>query len=274
MNKKYLNIRSIFSFSLFICLICYIYFLRPISLVSCAWAEGSIITTEKGKKLVEIAAIQKIPDEELNQILGVIQKAGDERFPTEPFLNKALEGMSKRVSPTLILKALKDRLEHFRTCQRLLQSMPESEKEPESQKQQVLTIITESIIRGANEKELEELAGLAPTPRSINLANASEDLATFKNHGFSSADAMEIVKAGLKNGIYEERSSETAAIIQEANQKGFSVDELKGIFLSNIQKGNRMIRRGMVYPKPGQGNSSRQQPQVRGNNFRGSPSSR
>lgn len=272
MNKKYLIISAILACFFFTCLLVNRCFLDSGFLISCAWGEEPITNTEKWQKLVEISARQGTPDDDLNRILGVIRKAEDEKFPTEPFLNKALEGMSKRISPTAILQVLKVKMEHFHTCQKILQTMPEVEKEPDSQRQHSLTIMTESTARGVNKKELEELAGLAPTPRSVNLANASEDLATFKNQDFSSADAMEIVKTGLQYGIYKERNKETAMIIQQAKQKGISTDELKGFFLSNMQRGNGM--RGILRFKPSQGNSSRQQPQGGGNNSRGGPSSR
>jgi hypothetical protein len=100
--------------------------------------------------------------------------------------------------------------------------------------------MSESLNRGISKSELEELSILAPEPRSVNLANASEDLATFKEISFSPGDAMEIVRTGLRQGVYNRRNPVVPKMIREAREKGISNQELKNIFLTNFQRGKRM----------------------------------
>ena len=119
-------------------------------------------------------------------------------------------------------------------------------KEPASQRQQSLTIMAESMARGVSGEELEELSAHAPSPRSVTLANASEDLATLKSLDFSSTDAQEIVQSRLRQGIYKKSSQGMALTIRQAREKGLSQKDLKGLLLSN--KGQR---KGLQKISPG-----------------------
>jgi len=229
MNKKYFVIMVMTFLFSFVCLQGY----RP--------ARSEVITdTEKWQKLAESASQQNIPGEDLVEILNIVQQADMEGFPVDPLLNKALEGMAKRAPSSIIIKVLKTKLDGFHVSRKILNQLDDIENESASQREESLIILSESLSRGVSEQELETLSRYATTPRSVSLANASQDLATFKGLGFPLADAMEIVRTGLENGIYRKRSRGISTAVSEAREKGISDEELKDIFLSNIRGGRGM----------------------------------
>ena len=260
MNKKYLVTLLIF------CL----FFLFNVRKNKFAWAEDSITTSEKWQKLVEISERQQIPAEDLERILHVVKQAETVGFPVNPFLNKSLEGTAKQIPTQVILQVLEKRLKHFYTCQKILQEMPEIEKESASQRQQALSILAESMARGVSVKELKKLSKQAAKPYSVTLANASEDLATLKSLNFSAAEALEIVESGLTYGLYQKGGRKMSRTIQQARQKGISTQELKNHLLSNIHQGRG--RQGIAPGKPNKGHT-RQQPQGKRNKSKGGSSS-
>ncbi|MBN1226008.1 MAG: hypothetical protein JXA79_03370 [Deltaproteobacteria bacterium] len=259
----------------------------PCFSLSSAWGESgeSIAVTEKWQKLVEISAQRQIPEKDLSPLLNMIQQAADAGFPVDPFLDKALEGMAKQIAPPVIVNVLDKRLHHYTTCQEILNQIPEVQKEPAFQKQQSLTIMAESMARGVSGEELKKLSTHAPAPRSVTLANASEDLATLKALDFSSTDAQEIVQSRLQQGIYKKSSQGMALTIRQARKKGVTIQELKGHLMTNMgqRKGVQQTFPGNQHQrntKPqssgkgntlhGQGNS----PRGNGGNPQGGPSSR
>ncbi|MGA1845264.1 MAG: hypothetical protein ACMUIS_11940 [bacterium] len=229
MNKRHSTIMvMMFLFSL-VCLPGY----RP--------ARGEVITeTEKWQKLVEGASRQDIPDEDVSTILNIARQADAQGIPFEPLLNKALEGMAKRAPSSTIINVLEGMLHDFRMARTMLNQLGDPEKEPASQREQSLIVLGESISRGVSAQELEALSRYAPTPRSVNLANASQDLATFKGLGFSPAHAMEIVRTGLEHGIYTKPSRGIPLAVSKARERGISDEEIKDILLSNITSGRGM----------------------------------
>ena len=237
------------------------WFSKPGIFLPSAWAksEESIVITEKWQKLVEISAQRQIPEEDLSPILNVIQQAAAAGFPIDPFLNKALEGTAKQIAPPIIVKVLDKRLTHYYTCQKILNRIPEVKKESASQRQQSLTILAESVARGVSGEGLEKLSAHAPAPRSVTLANASEDLATLKGLDFSSTDAQEIVQSRLRQGIYKKSSQGMALTIRQARKRGVTMPELKGRLMTN--KGQR---KGMPKITPGNQHQRNTRPQSSG----------
>lgn len=229
MNKKYFVIIVMTFLFSFVCLQGY----SP--------ARGEVITdTEKWQKIVESATRQNVPGTDLVKILNIVQHADAEDFPVDPLLNKALEGMAKRAPSSVIIKVLEAKIDGFHVCQKILNQIRDIEKESASQTEKSLIILSESLSRGVSEQELEALSRHAATPRSVNLANASQDLATFKGLGFSPADAMEIVRTGMEHGIYRKRSQGISTTVSKAREKGISDAQIKDIFLSNIKGGRGM----------------------------------
>jgi len=260
MNKKYAII-LFFIFLSFLACRQNSWFFTPVFSLPSAWGESgeSIVASEKWQKLVEISAQRQIPEENLSPVLNIIQQAAATGFPVDPFLDKALEGMAKQIAPPVIGKVLDTRLNHYNTCQKILNQIPEIKEEPASQRQQSLTILSESMARGVSEEELEKLSAHAPTPRSVTLANASEDLATLKGLDFSSTDAQEIVQSRLHQGMYKKSSQGTALTIRQARKKGVTMLELKGRLMTN--KGQR---KGMPKITPGNQHQKNTRPQSSG----------
>lgn len=267
-NKKYLMALIILAAFLVMCLLGTKCFLDTEFLLPSAWSEQNTAGTEKWKELVENASQQGISVEDLNRIQNVLRRAETNGFPTEPLLNKALEGMAKGISPSTIVKVLEIRLKNLYSCQRMLGKMKVAGTEPLQEKNELLIILSESMARGMSKEELEALAMHAPKPLHVHLAHACQDAATFKGQGFSSEDAVEIVLTGLRNGIYVERSRGISAAVREARRNGMTNQELKNFFLSNIRQGKGM--KGIFQGKSDQGYS---RPQFRGsgNTSRGGP---
>jgi hypothetical protein len=252
-NKKYLMALIILTAFLVMSLLGTKCFLDTDFLLPSAWGEQNTAVTVKWQELIEIASQQGISAEGLNKIQDVLRRAETNGFPTEPLLNKALEGMAKGVSTSTIVNVLEIRLKNLHTCQKMLEKMKDVETESLLEKNELLTVLSESMTRGVSKEELETLATHAPKPLYVHLANASQDAATFKNLGFSSEDAMEIVLTGLQNGIYMERSRGISAAVGEARRNGMTNKELKNTFLSNIRHGKGM--NGIFQGKSEQGYS-------------------
>jgi len=235
-----------------------------------AWGEESIIETEKWQILEETAVQKGVNRKDLDQILDIVRLAQVEGFPMNPFIHKALEGMAKGVPSATIVRVLETRLEYFRTSRGIMSKMTGMETESDSQIQNTLTILSESMVRGVSREELETLARQAPKPHSVHLANASQDLASFKDLDFPGADAMEIVLTALQHGIYRRRNRETPRAVKNARENGLSDQELKQIFLSNIRRGKGM--KGTISGRQDPGRI-RQQPRGQGNPYKGGPRS-
>ena len=267
-NKKYLMALIILTAFLVMCLFGTKCFLDTEFFLPSAWGEQNRPETEKWEELHENASRHGISLEDLNRIQDVLRRAETKGFPAGPLLNKALEGIAKGISPSAIVKVLEIRLENLHTCQKMLGKIKESEAESPSEKNELLIVMSESMARGVSKEEMEALATHAPKPLHVHLANASQDAATFKDLGFSSDDAMEIVLTGLQNGIYVERSRGISAAVRESRRNGMTNEELKNVFLSNIRQGKGM--NGIFQGKSNQGDS---RPQFRGsgNPSRGAP---
>ncbi|MGA1840542.1 MAG: hypothetical protein ACMUIU_07950 [bacterium] len=271
LNKKYLTALIILAAFLLMCLLGTKCFLDTEFFLPSAWGEQNTEGTEKWKELVENASQQGISAEDLNRIQDVLRSAEINGFPIEPLLNKAMEGMAKGISPSTIVNVLELRLENLYTCEKMLGKMKNAGTESPSEKNELLIVMSESMARGVSKEEMEALATHAPKPLHVHLANASQDAATFKDLGFSSENAMEIVLTGLQNGIYIERSRGISAAVREARRNGMTNEELKNVFLSNIRQGKGMkeIFQGKSdkgYSRPqsrGSGNTSRGGPRFR-----------
>jgi hypothetical protein len=268
MNKKYLIALLILSAFLIMCLLGDKCFFDTEFLLPSAWGEEPIEDTIKWQKLIENASLQEMSGNDINKILDILRRAETEDFPIDPLLNKALEGIAKRVSPSAIAKVLESRLEHFYTCQRILGKITEIEKDPVLPENDLLIIMSESMARGVSREELEKLVKHAPKPLSVHLAHASQDVATLKDLGFSSEDAMEIVQTGLQNGIYIERNRGISITVRQGREKGMTNQELKDLILSNIHRGHRM--EGIFHERSNQ-RHLRQQSGGNKSNSRGGP---
>jgi len=150
--------------------------------------------------------------------------------------------MAKHASPPIIQRVLKERLANFHTCRKILEQLPDNNKDPVSQSQQALVILAESMARGISRDDLEELGGYAPSPKSLHLANASEDLATLKEHGFSPADAREIVILGLQSGRYYRGNREVVQTIRLGRKKEIPLPELKDQLMRTFRRGGERQR--------------------------------
>jgi hypothetical protein len=241
MNRKHMIMNKNIRKSL-LTILCFFFLGGYLFLPLSGWGGEIITSTEKWKKLIETSTHQGVLSQDLEQILAVVRQAHTAGFPIEPFLNKALEGMAKHVSPSIIQRVLKERLANFHTCQKVLEQLPDSDKKSVSQSQQALAILAESMARGISRDDLEELGGYAPSPKPLHLANASEDFVTLKDLGFSPKDAKEIVIQILQSGGYYQRNREVVQTVRLGRKKKIPLPELKDQLLRTFRRGRETQR--------------------------------
>jgi len=155
----------------------------------------------------------RVPAASIPVIDSLVQVAAREDLPTDPLVQKAIEGGAKRVSGERIVKAVGLNLDQLRRAQALLRRAGDS---PPATPGEVFTVATAQK-RGLSDAEVERVVAALPNePRGAAL-HAVADLVA---HHFDADSGTDLVLAAVREGVRGERLLDVSSAAAQEVQRG------------------------------------------------------
>ncbi len=168
----------------------------------------------------------------------IILKARQLNLPIDPLINKANEGMAKRVSPDMIIQAMNRIQSRYTFAERQLKNLSTNRSSINSLSRDIVAGLTAGIV----EKEMEKIStalqqrkqnGEEIEQLSVNTYSLAKDMARL---GVSSSRVAELVVQVLNRNYSAVHINELkTSFISLSNEK--EVNELAGLFSKAIESG-------------------------------------
>ncbi len=157
----------------------------------------------------------RVPAASIPAIDSLVQVAARENLPTDPLVQKAIEGGAKRVSGERIVKAVGLNLDQLRRAQALLERAGDA---PPATPAEVITVAAAQK-RGLSDAEVARVvAALPDEPRSSAL-HAVADLVA---HHFDADSGTDLVLAAVRQGVRGLRLLDVSSAAAQEVQRGRS----------------------------------------------------
>ena len=168
----------------------------------------------------------RIPAAAIPVIDSLVQVASQERLPTEPLVQKAIEGGEKRVSGERIVKAVELNLVQLRAGRALLADAGDTAPAPT----EILTVVS-ARKRGLADPVIERVVEALPgQPRSAAL-HAVADLTV---HGFHADSGADLILEAVRQGMGGARLLDVAAAAIQETQRGHTHGEALAIVRAEL----------------------------------------
>jgi len=157
----------------------------------------------------------RVPGAALPALDSIVLAAGDEGIPTEPLIQKALEGGAKGAPPERIVAAVSLSASQLRRARALLRSTSEGQPAGPAE----VTAVAAALARGVSPQLVESLtAALSGEPTGPSL-HAVADLI---GHGFTEDAAVGLIVDAAHQGLRGLRLLDVAAAVVLELQRGRS----------------------------------------------------
>lgn len=155
----------------------------------------------------------RVPLAALPAIDSLVQQAAAEGLPTEPLVQKALEGGAKRVAAERILTAVRLKWAQLRDARSLLQRAGADPPLPAAE----LTVVATALERGLSRALVERLVGALPRASRGPALHAVADLVA---HGFDGDSAAALIVNAAHAGLRGVRLLDVASAAVQEFQRG------------------------------------------------------
>jgi len=155
----------------------------------------------------------RVPGAAIPVVDSLVQGALAEGLPTEPLIQKALEGGAKHVTPPRIVAAVQVSLGQLRDARDLLVRAGD---EPPVTPGEVTTVAW-ALRRGLPGPVVERVLAALPRPPRASAMHAVADLAA---HQFDPDSAADLIIAAIAQGLVRERLLDVSAAAAHELQRG------------------------------------------------------
>lgn len=156
--------------------------------------------------------LDRVPDAARPAIDSLIAVAVAESLPTEPLVQKALEGSAKGVPPDRLVSGVRRGLEQLREARAVAAHALPGQPVPESH----VAVIAAALARGLTPEIVERLLTLAPTEPPAPALHAAADLVA---HGFNPDSATDLLIEAHNRGLRGERLFDVATAADHELQR-------------------------------------------------------
>jgi hypothetical protein len=136
----------------------------------------------------------RVPAASIPVIDSLVRVAAHENLPTDPLVQKAIEGGAKRVSGERIVKAVVLNLDQLRAAQALLQRAGDK---PPATPAEVVTVVA-ARKRGLAESQVERVVAALPDQPRGSALHAIADLVA---HRFDADSATDLILEAVRKGV-------------------------------------------------------------------------
>jgi len=155
----------------------------------------------------------RVPGATLPVVDSLVQRASAEGLPTEPLIQKALEGGAKQITAPRIVAAVEASLGQLRDARDLLVHAGD---EPPVTPGEVTTVAW-ALRRGLPGPVVQRVVAALPRPPRASAMHAVADLAA---HHFDSDSAADLIIAAIGQGLVRERLLDVSAAAAHELQRG------------------------------------------------------
>ncbi len=174
--------------------------------LSCV-AASSQLTAQSPTRLA------RVPDAARPAIDSLIAVAVAESLPTEPLVQKALEGTAKGVPPDLLVNGVRRGLLQLRQARTIVaRAMPAGQPVPEGH----VAAVAAALARGLNPSVVERLVAVAPSEPPAPALHATADLMA---HGFNADSAADLLVEAHDKGLRGDRLLDVATAANHELQR-------------------------------------------------------
>ena len=178
-----------------------------LSLVLSCVAASSPLTAQSPTRLA------RVPDAARPAIDSLIAVAVAESLPTEPLVQKALEGTAKGVPPDLLVNGVRRGLLQLRQARTIVaRAIPVGQPVPEGH----VAAVAAALARGLNPSVVERLVAVAPSEPPAPALHATADLMA---HGFNADSAADLLVEAHDKGLRGDRLLDVATAANHELQR-------------------------------------------------------
>jgi len=184
----------------------------------------------------------RVPAEAIPGVDSLVQAAAQEGLPTEPLLQKALEGGAKQVAAPRIVAAVQVGLSQLRDARDLLIRAGD---EPPVAPGEITTVLW-ATRRGVPRTVVERIVAALPRPPRAAAVHAVADLVT---HRFEPDSAAGLIIEAIHQGLHGERLLDVSTAAVHELQRGHTHAEALALVqreLPNVPQAPKPTRAAVV----------------------------
>ncbi len=178
------------------------------------------------ESLISLAKRRKISPLELKDIISFVSQAAKLHLFPDLLINKAKEGLLKRVREDLLIEALRKRLEYLRTANLIINSLGKSVSD--SDRRELTFIIVQTLENGLSEDVITELINYA-FKKKVNIEEVStilNEISTLPALGLEDDAILKLGEFFFKRKVPEMGIKEVTDAIVLAIRVGVLPDKL------------------------------------------------
>lgn len=154
----------------------------------------------------------RVPEAARPAIDSIIALAVAESLPTEPLVQKALEGSAKGVPPDRLVTAVRRGLQQLRDARMIVARAVPGHPVPEGD----VAAVAAALARGLSPEIIERLLTLAPNEPPVPALHAAADLVA---HGFNPDSATDLLVEAHNKGLRGDRLLDVATAADHELQR-------------------------------------------------------
>jgi len=156
----------------------------------------------------------RIPAAALPGIDSLIEQAAAENLPTEPLVQKALEGGAKGIPVPRLVNGVRHGLVHLRTARAIVSRTAPGQNAPDGD----VAAVAAALARGLDPQLVERLLIGAPTPGEPPgpVLHAAADLVA---HGFPADSTADLLRTAQQQGLHGARLLDVAVAASHELQR-------------------------------------------------------
>ncbi|HYT70154.1 MAG TPA: hypothetical protein VEK78_02160 [Gemmatimonadales bacterium] len=156
---------------------------------------------------------ERLPAAAIPAVDSLVQQARAERLPTEPLVQKALEGGAKRVAAERIVVAVQRSLTQLRDARALLARAGDAPPATAAE----VTGVSAALKRGVPAPVVEQVVAALPSQPRGSALHAVADLVT---HGFQPDSSAALILEAARDGLRGERLLDVSTAALHEVQRG------------------------------------------------------
>jgi hypothetical protein len=178
-----------------------------LALVLACVVVGSPLLAQSGK-----TQLARVPEAARPAIDSLIEMAVAERLPTEPLVQKALEGTAKGVPPDRLVNGVRRGLLQLREARIIIARAVPGQPVPDGH----VASVSAALARGLSPAAVERLLTNAPNEPPGPALHAAADMVA---HGFDADSAADLLVAAHTTGLRGERLFDVATAAHQELQR-------------------------------------------------------
>lgn len=183
-----------------------------------AWLLAACLVTPLAAQSVRGRLEGRLPAAAIPGVDSLVQAAAREGLPTEPLLEKALEGGAKHVAAPRIVAAVQVSLSQLRDSRDLLVRAGD---EPPVRPAEITTVAW-ALRRGLPQPVVERIVAALPHPPRAAAVHAVADLVS---HHYDADSAADLIVEAIHQGLKGERLLDVSTAVLQQQQRGRTREE-------------------------------------------------